>query len=268
MNDNRVIIKSSTLKKSSGAMTMRGEIYSTGTEFWPTGIIEEYGRVYKKDPDSTNYGEVGRVDEQGRVHSYEFGEVGSVDDGVTNLERYSSDYVEKDNSQLFRSGGAALLLLLMQKQDTECEEEVEKKHDDLPRRSATESYYDAKIAEGLDRARKKTSSIVSEVFKNEAILAELPPFQWTTANNRKAAEWAKVVLQLEDAGVDEKTIIRGLIENSDMIDEEIDYIFKYADILYDVGFRLGWVDNNEPKPAQSKPVVTEEKKKWWQVWKR
>ena len=67
-------------------------------------------------------------------------------------------------------------------------------------------------------------------------------FVFRSINERQATEWAKLVLQLRDSDVDDVSIVWLLQDESNMTDEEIDYVFAHAQILYDMGENLGWVE--------------------------
>jgi len=66
-------------------------------------------------------------------------------------------------------------------------------------------------------------------------------FAFTTVNERQAAEWAKLILQLRSSGVDDVSIVWLMQDDSAMTDDEIDFLNANAELIHEMGEGLGWI---------------------------
>ena len=66
-------------------------------------------------------------------------------------------------------------------------------------------------------------------------------FVFMTVDEQQVTEWARLVLQLRDSGVDDVSIVWLLQDESEMTDDEIDYVFAHAEKLMEMSEGLGWV---------------------------
>jgi len=67
-------------------------------------------------------------------------------------------------------------------------------------------------------------------------------FTFTSVNEQKVAEWAKLIIHLEETGLEDVWIAWMVQDESGMTNDEINYLYANADVLYEMGQVMGWVE--------------------------